>query len=294
MNAITDNGFEECRWVVNGLGVAALAHGPADGVPILALHGWLDNAASFSRLAECMPGARLVALDMPGHGLSDHRSVDAGYQIWDDLPQLQGVLDQLGWEKCVMLGHSRGAMIAALTAATLPERVSALVTLDGLLPYPVEDASMISQLRSHLSDLKKLANKPVRVFASREEFVSRRARGGEPETIARQLATRNLRPVDGGYEWRGDPRLSAASAIKLNKGQCEAMLKALTMPVLNIWATHNERLKKLMEAARVSAQQHVADLTSIDIPGHHHWHMEAETAQEIARVIEGFLKSSYH
>jgi pimeloyl-ACP methyl ester carboxylesterase len=119
-------------WTVEGLQLAGLVSGPADGIPVLALHGWLDNAASFSALRPFLTQARLVAIDMPGHGLSDHRSTDSGYQIWDDLPQLAGLLDQFGWERCVLLGHSRGAMISTLLAAAFPERVDALITLDGM------------------------------------------------------------------------------------------------------------------------------------------------------------------
>ena len=64
---------------------------------------------------------------------------------------------------------------------------------------------------------------------------------------------------------------------------------AVNMPVLNVWGTPGERLKKLMDAARALAAQHVPDLTSVEVAGHHHWHMEEPTAREIAKVIEGFL-----
>ena len=97
-------------WTVDGLTVAGMAWGPADGHPVLALHGWLDNAASFEVLAPILAGCRVVALDLTGHGLSDHRSEDATYLIWDDIPQVLKVIEALGWTDCTMLGHSRGAM----------------------------------------------------------------------------------------------------------------------------------------------------------------------------------------
>ena len=281
--------YEEQSWTVEGLTLAGLVHGPVDGTPVLALHGWLDNAASFNALATFLPNARLVALDMPGHGFSDHRSADAGYQIWDDLPQLAGLLDQLGWDKCFLLGHSRGAMISTLLAAVAPERVSGLITMDALMPYPADDEAIVSQLGAFLKDRERLSRQASRVFSTREDYIARRSRTGEPANIAEQLSHRALRPVEGGFEWRGDPRLSGASAIKLNKGQCEAMLKALTMPVLNIWATPSERMKKLNDAAKAAAAAHIADLTVADVAGHHHWHMEEATACQIAEVIEVFL-----
>lgn len=56
------------------LRLAALAWGPSDGYPVLATHGWLDNAASMAllapRLCEALPALQIVSLDLPGHGLS--------------------------------------------------------------------------------------------------------------------------------------------------------------------------------------------------------------------------------
>jgi pimeloyl-ACP methyl ester carboxylesterase len=54
---------------------------------ILCLHGWLDNAASFNRLApllleqEQQQPMEILALDFPGHGLSGHKSVDGPPQL---------------------------------------------------------------------------------------------------------------------------------------------------------------------------------------------------------------------
>ncbi|MED5315238.1 MAG: alpha/beta fold hydrolase, partial [Pseudomonadota bacterium] len=84
----------------DGLTYAGLEWGDPDGYPILALHGWLDNALSFSVIAPFLSEYRLIALDLSGQGLSDHRSPDATYHIWDDVPQLLSVvatleLDQL-------------------------------------------------------------------------------------------------------------------------------------------------------------------------------------------------------
>lgn len=289
MNTSNRAPAEQLSWTVDGRKVAGQGFGPVDGERVLALHGWLDNSDSFRVLAAELPKLRIVALDLPGHGLSEHRSQDSSYQIWDDLPQIIGVLDALGWDQCVMLGHSRGAMISTLLAGTMPERVKALITLDGLIPYPFEDEKMISQLRSYLTDRKKQETKAKRVFKSKEDFVTRRARLGEPQHIAEQLADRNLRETDKGFEWRGDHRLSGSSAVKFNQAHCIATLQALTMPVLNIWAGDDSKLKKFMDMAKSLGGEHIADQTSEVIAGHHHMHMEEGPAGEIARLVEAFL-----
>ena len=55
-------------------GLAALRGGDPQGPKLLALHGWLDNAASFAPMAAHLAAFDLVALDLPGHGASSHRA----------------------------------------------------------------------------------------------------------------------------------------------------------------------------------------------------------------------------
>ena len=49
--------------------------GSPDQPTVLALHGWLDNANSFDALASQLPGVHLIAVDLPGHGLSGSQSI---------------------------------------------------------------------------------------------------------------------------------------------------------------------------------------------------------------------------
>jgi pimeloyl-ACP methyl ester carboxylesterase len=91
-----------------------------------------------------------VALDLTGHGQSDWRSADASYQIWDDLPEIVGVLDTLGWDTCDLVGHSRGAIISTIIASAFPERVRHLVLLDAVVPEAVAAEAFPAQMRKAL------------------------------------------------------------------------------------------------------------------------------------------------
>ena len=135
---MTPPAARELQWEVHGLNLAGLAWGSSDNPPLLALHGWLDNAASFALIAPHLAEHfYVVALDLTGHGHSDSRSADATYQVYDDLPEIMAVVDQLGWQRFDLMGHSRGATIAALFAASFPEYVNHLVLLDGVAPPPL-------------------------------------------------------------------------------------------------------------------------------------------------------------
>lgn len=125
---------EEIRLSLGHIELAAHLFGPEDGLPVIALHGWLDNANSFARLAPRLKGLRIVALDLAGHGYSEHRPLGAGYALADYAHDVLRVAEQLGWQRFALLGHSLGAIISVQLAGALPDRVSHLALIDGVIP----------------------------------------------------------------------------------------------------------------------------------------------------------------
>ncbi len=274
-------------WEVNGLQLAGLSWGQPDATPLLALHGWLDNAASFEVLAPLLEHYHVVAVDLTGHGRSDCRSLDAGYQIWDDLPELMGVLDQLGWKRFSLMGHSRGAMIAALLASVIPERVDKLVLLDGIAPQAVSEQAFTGQLRRFLDDKHQWSQRRNRIYPTIEAAVASRARSFGPRLGAQALVGRNLRPCEGGFTWTTDLRLRGASAVKLSTGQVDAVFRALSMPTLLFLARpEGEEQSEVVSRAREA----LAQLEIVQVSGGHHFHMGAGAAI-VAQKISHFLQS---
>lgn len=278
----------EMRWRVHGLNLTGLTWGDPTGRPLLCLHGWFDNAASFAMLAPLLDGYYVVAPDLTGHGQSDRRSADATYQIWDDLPEVLGIVETMGWDQFDLLGHSRGAVIGSLFAASFPERVRHLVMLDAVGPEPVAEEKFPEQMRNFLDDKGRLLERDNRVFPSVEDAAGVRQSTGLTPEAAEVLARRSLRACEGGYTWTTDPRLRGASAVKLSRGQVDAVLGALKMPTLLVLARegHGGRFARLEEMAR----QSILDLQLAHVPGGHHFHMEAEVAQ-VAALLKEFLQS---
>ena len=116
--------IRERTFELNGLTLTAKEWGRSGSIPVIALHGWLDNAATFDRMLPFMENLHVIALDLAGHGRSSHRSVDSSYDIWIDIGEVMSVADQMGWDRFALLGHSRGAIISGLIAGTFPERIS--------------------------------------------------------------------------------------------------------------------------------------------------------------------------
>lgn len=102
--------------------------GPADGTPVLALHGLTGHGGRWRHLAEGhLPRVRMIAPDLRGHGRS---TWSPPWGIADHVDSLVEVLDAEVSEPVVLVGHSYGGAIAVHLAARVPDRVRALVLLD--------------------------------------------------------------------------------------------------------------------------------------------------------------------
>ena len=271
----------------DGLSYAGLEWGNPEGYPIVALHGWLDNALSFSVMATFLNKYRFIALDLSGQGLSDHRSPDATYHIWDDVPQLLSVISTLGLNELAVLGHSRGAAIAVLLATALDDRCSRLVLLDGMLPRPTQEELAAEQFLRSQRDHIALSNHQPRTFEDIEGFVSARVGLGFSESSARLLAPRALRETAEGWSLVHDPRLNHASAVKLSPGMCAAFYAAMTTPTLALVAQRGLGERGGFEAS-LAAVSEMTNWRVETVPGSHHTHME-EGARHIAEHVTAFI-----
>lgn len=274
---------EEIELDVGGVTVAA-KRWRNGAMPVLALHGWLDNAASFDRLAPLLSGADVVALDLAGHGHSYHRTPQAAYNIWEDLPDIVRAADQLGWQRFHLMGHSRGAIIASLLTVALPERVLSTVLLDGLRPDAVAFADTFTQLGQFLREHLAVTDRPRVRYPSRERALEVRSRvsGMRPET-ALPIVERGLQPQGDGWTWRADPRLHLPSAVKLSPEQVATMVGALKGKPCKLWIAEEGAVSWLEQTGGI-------DTIPVDkrvMPGSHHFHME-EQAPELARDILAF------
>ena len=279
--------FEEVRLSLPHLEVAAHLYGPDDGKPVIALHGWLDNAATFSRLAPRLQGLRIVALDLPGHGHSDHRPIGAGYNIWDYAHDVLQVAEQFGWQHFSLLGHSMGAIVSVLLAGALPERVERLALIDGVIPYTGEADSAPQKLGSALEALLAVNDKRKPVYASFDQAVEARMKGvgAVSREAAEMLAQRGLMPVPGGYTWRTDPRLMLPSAMRLTRAHALAFVNRVACPTSLVLAEQGlmtqPELLELVEGFPFDIRR---------LAGGHHLHLDDDIgAEAVATAFNSFL-----
>ncbi|GAB6019091.1 hypothetical protein CHUAL_000712 [Chamberlinius hualienensis] len=121
--------------------------GVADGEPVLGLHGWMDNCATFDRLAPLLPlnKLRFVTVDFPGHGQSSHFPPGSWYQWENYTLTVARIVDYFKWNKFSFLSHSMGAKVSFFYAGCFPQQVKRFVSLDIPYPNPVFLHSMITK-----------------------------------------------------------------------------------------------------------------------------------------------------
>lgn len=251
---------------------------------ILCLHGWLDNSASFEKLAPLLAGYDVVALDMAGHGYSSHRSLHGSYNIWDDLEDIAAVADVLEWKQFYIIGHSRGAIISCLATAVLEDRIKRTCLLDGFMPYP-GDADFVTQIKSYLKSRRKLIEKESIYYATVEQALEKRLEMTKlSKEDARNIIERDLEQTDSGYVWRHDSRLHGASAVKLTQIQIESILRDLSIPT-QIMIAEEGFFAKYSILEKFSFIHDLEKITLSYHPGQHHFHAESSHVESIARNI---------
>lgn len=271
---------------VAGSTVAGLRSPVSGGLRVLALHGWLDNAASFVPLAAQLPELELVAIDLPGHGHSAHLPPGTQYNTPGAICHVLDVADALGWDRFVLLGHSMGAGIASLTAAAAPERVERLIAIEALGGLRGPENETAQRLREHVRAARALSSRKLRVFPDLAAPIRARMMANQlSEPCARLLVERGVKPVEGGYSWCSDQRLMLPTAMRLSEAQIDDLLAAIECPTQVIYATPAQSYyPEPLRSQRIGLlrEGHLAVF-----PGTHHLHMEHPA--QVGGVIQGFL-----
>lgn len=259
------------------------------GEAIIALHGWLDNAASFEFLAPKLPGHRVIAIDFPGHGDSGHKPDHQSYHFVDYVQTVVSLADHLDLPSFSIMGHSMGGGVGTLVAGAFPERVRHLILLDSLGPVTTEAADFSHQLKKGVQQMTERRSGQRTVYGSIDQAVEARFSGGFglSKEAARALTLRGVLESPKGYVWKHDHKLKKASLLRLCNAQVLNAIEHIECPIQIFLASHGFLLRG--GDTDESRKQAFSNARIHNIQGGHHCHME-QSSGPMAELIQAFLE----
>jgi len=295
----TDNTVKEVNYTLETMSLQGLVCGSEESEDniLLCLHGWLDNAASFSPLMpyfqKVLADKHIVAIDWPGHGNSSHKSLDAHYHFVDWVYDLLQLFELNHWKQVDIVAHSMGGMVASAFAAAFPEKVKSITLIDsiGFVSTEAEQTTkqlrdgMLSRFKGSMINSQQVGVKKKNYHVSVDSAVKARVNVSDLSyDHAKLIVERGIIKEAQGYRWRSDARLRNTSPYRLTLKQAQQFIRDIKCPVQLIYGSNGMDMVSL-------GIKHFGSLfkefTSIELEGGHHVHMEQ--SEKIVELVKHFL-----
>ncbi len=254
------------------------------------LHGWSDAGSTFQFVIdELKQDWFVIAPDWRGFGES--RVNAESYWFPDYLADLDAILRIYSPDAAVRLvGHSMGANVATLYAGVMPERVSALVNVEG---FGLPDSDPADAPGRYRKWIEAGRSRPtVTSYESFEELVPRIMRRSPGLSNERALFVADKWAeghADGVVRIKADPAHKLPNAVLYRRREAVACWRNVTAPVLVVVGADTEytgKLKSWIDADAVSGMFGISESVSIAGAGHMvHFDQPARLAESIERFL---------
>jgi pimeloyl-ACP methyl ester carboxylesterase len=259
------------------------------GKHILCLHGLTANCRCWDTIVPRLtPPHSVLAVDLRGRGLSDKPST--GYSLQHHVQDMYCLLEDIGLERTVLFGHSLGAYVALVFAATYPERTEKLILMDGGAELAQGQWDKIDLV------LKPSLDRLGRVFPTFEAYIENMKQAPilQPWSQAIEDYFRyESEEVEGGVRSRIHPDHIREEARNIRKEQPSAYYSNIKCPVLILRATDGILSPDdlvLPEPSVTRMITEMADARRIDIKETNHYSIllqpNAQRDQAILKFIE--------
>jgi len=258
------------------------------GKPILCIHGITANCRCWDVIASALARRhRVLAMDLRGRGFSDKPST--GYSMENHVRDIHCLLDDIGLDSAVLIGHSLGAYISLAFAAQHRERAEGLILMDGG-----------GQLTQNQWDDISIAIKPSldrlgQVFPSFDVYVEvmKQAPFLQPWSPAIEGYFRyEVEEVEGGVRSRIQPAHIQEEAGNIRQVNTTAFYPMVSCPVLILRATEGILSHDDVVLPEAAVQRMVRDIPNakrVDIKGTNHFSILFQPNEARDRSILRFL-----
>lgn len=271
----------------SGLTFNATVNGPGRGTPVVLLHGFPGSRATWDRTVDELQGTGIqtVALEQRGYGPGARPTAVAAYRLRELAADVLALVDVMGAERCHLVGHDWGGMVAWYLAAAHPDRWASLTVLS--TPHPrAYAAAMLRSAQSARSIYALAFQLPVLpetllTAAGGRALRSSLERSGLDGPTAAQYAAHVGTPdaMRAALHWYRAAFRHAADA---------RIVGSIHVPTTYVWSTRDVALGRT--AAEMTGQHVAADYRFVVLDGVSHWIPETEparTAELITASVAG-------
>jgi pimeloyl-ACP methyl ester carboxylesterase len=268
----------------NGLTFSVIDEGPADGTPVLLLHGFPDRGSMWHNQIDALTeaGYRAIAPDLRGFGDSDAPEGADQYSLFALMADITGILDALGVNQVHVVGHDWGAALAWVFATFAADRVLSLTAVSVGHPSAFASAGVEQRQKSwYMLAFQHVGIAEEMVMHDDFAFFDQWGEGGQNKQWADDLS-RPGRMTSALNIYRANvPPESFLATERLE-------LPPVTVRTMGVWSDDDGALT---EAQMKNSAQHVAgDFRFETIKGISHWIPTAAPDQLNALLLD-FLGS---
>lgn len=217
-----------------------LVWGDESRPPLILIHGTRDHARSWDRTAQALVDRYCVYVpDLRGHGDSAW-AYGGNYSHIDYALDIHALGEAIGRAPYTIVAHSLGGGVALQYAGAYPEKVSRLVTIEGLgglgwSSGPRRPAHV--RMRDWVESMRNLEGRSMPVYPDVESATKRMIEANKHLTpdLARHLTETGVREVDGGYQWKFDNFTRSGSPYEFNMEDARDIWNQIRCPILILW-----------------------------------------------------------
>lgn len=266
--------------------IAGKWYGPKDVRPVLALHGWQDNAGSFDNLIPLLPPhLSYLSVDLPGHGISSRIPHGQYYSTAHIIHCINLIRKQYQWDKVSLLAHSMSSIVSFQYASIFPTNCDLVIGLDALKPMQYPPARIIDVLAKlgdefDVIDERNQRNSPPPTHTM-EEIIERWDKAThssvnrEAATILMKRSVAASKTDPTRYYFTRDNRLKVFNWAIISHELCLEMAKRIKIPYLAFKASRSPYYEKKIYFDEViqALQEHNKLFEWHMVDGTHHFHL---------------------
>jgi haloacetate dehalogenase len=279
------SGFRNERIKTSGAEINAVIGGA--GPPVLMFHGAPQSLITWRLIApDLAKDFTLVMCDLRGYGDSSKLPDGESHSNYSKRPMAQDgvdVMQHLGYNRFLMVGHDRGGRVGRRMALDHPDKVSKLVVMDIVPAHNLYSHVTLDFVRAYFHWFNYLRAAPGpenELFAQNQEALKRATNEVQREYLRTSATMENIHAMCEDY------RASASIDLK-NDGADIKAGKKIQCPILTLWAA-NGAMGRLYDVLNIWKDEGV-EVSGKGLPGNHS--LQESAPKETLEEIRKFLKA---